>query len=328
MFVKKDQVRDFIPSGCTLLDCVLGGGYPVGRMANIVGDRSSGKTLLAIEACLNFLNKFKDRHVFYIESEAAFDFDYAESLGMNLDSKFFNFVDDVYTVEDLHEYLVKIVKNYLGSFVIIDSLDGLSDKAEMERDLDKGSYGTSKARLLSEIFRRNMQDISKTNTTLMIVSQVRDNIGVMFGEKKTRSGGKALDHYASQILWLAEIGKIKKTIKGINKITGINVKARCKKNKVAKGFRECEFPIVFGYGIDDVLSMVEYLFKAESMNREYIEELNGVCTIKKLTKTNYKTALASFTDDQYKQFQLDLAEIVPGIWEEIEDEFTPKRKKY
>jgi hypothetical protein len=101
---------------------------------------------------------------------------------------------------------------------------------------------------------------------LLIISQIRDNIGVTFGETKKRSGGRALDFYASQVVWLAEIGKIKRTVSGVERVVGAHVKARCKKNKVGMAYREVELTVIFSYGVDDELSMIDWLAKNKGLS--------------------------------------------------------------
>ncbi len=300
---------EFIKSGCTLLDCVLGGGYPLGRVVNIVGDRSSGKTLLAIEAFANFANQYPDGKMFYHEAEAAFDIDYAEALGMPVDAV--TFIEDD-TVEAFFTNLENIIKEFGNSetqvLYVLDSLDALTDEAEKERKINDGSYAMTKQKKMSEIFRRLIGDIKHTNICLFIISQVRDNIGVAFGEKFKRSGGKALDFYASQVLWLSETQKIKKTVKGIERPYGVNIKAKCKKNKISLPYRECEFPILFGYGIDDYTANINFLSKVKGS----FDEL-GITDVKKIDKT----AMQDIIRDH-----------VIKVWAETEEPFLPKERKY
>ena len=230
-YFDKEKPLQFISTGCEVLNCVLGGGYPLGRITNIVGDKSTGKTLLAIEAFANFKKQYPHGKSYYHESEAAFDLDYAQDLGMPEDT----FLPGGNTIEDLFNNLDKVIKyhseNDQPGLYVIDSLDALSDKAELERGIEEGSYSMTKQKKLGELFRRLVSDIQRTNVCIMIISQVRDNIGVMFGEKHKRSGGKALDFYASQVVWLSQIEQISKTVKGIKRTVGVLVKAKCKKNK-------------------------------------------------------------------------------------------------
>lgn len=259
----KENIQ-FIHTGCTLLDLVLGGGWALGRIVNVVGDRSTGKTLVAMEAIANFFRQYQNGDCWYNEAESAFDSDYARALGIPFDRV--NYKQDCTTVEELYEHIDAVVFNKKRhasrpGFYIIDSLDALSDKAEMSRGIDEGSFGAAKAKKLSEFFRRTTQRLKTTNTCLMVISQVRDAIGVMFGEKHSRSGGKALDFYVSQALWLANIEALKQEISKIKRQVGVRIRARCKKNKVALPFRECEFNIKFGYGIDDTSASLEFLEK-------------------------------------------------------------------
>ena len=247
----------FISSGCAVLDCVLGGGWALGTIANIVGDSSTGKTLLAIEAIANFFLAYDNGWARYMEAESAFDEDYATALGIPMGKvEMENSLD---TVEAVYEDIITHLSRKDPGLYIIDSLDALSDDAEMERGIRDGSYGAAKAKKLSELFRRLVRRVKKQKICVIFISQVRDNIGVTFGEKHSRSGGKALDFYASQILWLARIKTLKRTISKVERPTGVTVRARCKKNKIGLPFRQCEFDIKFGFGIDDIKSSTEFL---------------------------------------------------------------------
>ena len=307
----KDKPLEFISSGCEILNCVLGGGYPLGRIVNIVGDKSTGKTLLAIEAFANFSRQFPNGKMYYHEAEASFDTDYAQALGMPIENV--NFIDTD-TVEGFFEALTEVIdshkKESSPGMYVLDSLDALTDKAEKERKIADGSYAMTKQKKLSEIFRRLVSDIEKTNVCLLIISQVRDNIGVAFGEKYKRSGGKSLDFYASQILWLSEVEKLLRTVKGIKRPIGIKIKAKCKKNKISLPFRECEFPIIFGYGIDDATGNLEFLNKVKGS----LEEI-GITEIKDVEELDLET-------------KVKIAEQVKKIWKETEVGFLPKYKKY
>jgi len=313
----KDSPLEFYSSGCVLLDCVLGGGYPLGRVTNIVGDKSTGKTLLAIEACRNFLDTFPEGEAHYIEAEAAFDRGYAEMLGFPKEAKL---VPDVDTVEALFEFLYnkisdKKAKN-IPRLIIIDSLDALSDIAEKERDFSAGSYG-SKPKKMSELFRRLVKDAERTRMHTMIISQIRDNVGVRFGNKQSRSGGHAMDFYAAQILWLKEEEKIYKVVRGVKRPIGIWVMAKCKKNKIGLPYRECEMPIKFAYGIDDVEAAFNWINKMKKFpdlqnrmgNDAREDEMMKGCYVNK---------------DLKKEVMFAIYE----LWNEIETDFLPTRRKY
>ena len=321
----------FIHSGCVLLDCVLGGGWPLGRVSNIVGDRSSGKSLLAIEGCTNFHKQFPDGNIFYYEAESAFDTAYAEALGMPIDSV--NFIGEENTIEELFELLEDLLSDKKRmkhpSYFVVDSLDALSDRAEQGRKIDEGTYGSNKAKKLSEIFRRLIKPIENSKIHLQIVSQIRDNIGVMVGAKSKRSGGRALDFYASQVLWLTEIKKHKKTSMGIERIIGIQDKATCKKNKIGLPFRECEFPILFGYGLDDISSHVEFLAKVNKL--ELVKDFVGWDGTTKLDAKKITALVSSLrrkTVAEQKEIRNGLNKVIRQVWEEVEEGFIPKTSKY
>jgi len=308
------ELSRFIPSGGTTLDCILGGGWPLGRISNIVGDKSTGKTQLAIEAIINFLKVFPKGKAYYQEAEAAFDMPYAASLGMPIDKV--TFIHDKNTVEEtfnsLHALVSKETEHPM--LYIIDSLDALSDAAELDRKIDDGSYGAQKAKKMSELFRRLIRQIESSKMHLMVISQMRDKIGIAFGEKHSRSGGRALDYYASQIIWLSELGKIKKTVDKIERVVGIEVKAKCKKNKIAPPFREAEFSLIFGYGLDDVKANLDWL-KTVGLLEEI--GIDGKSTIERANKIRGN-----------KEEEVKLINVVIQKWGIIEEKFQPKMAKY
>lgn len=305
---------EFVHSGCAVLDCVLGGGWPVGRMANIVGDKSTGKTLLAIEAMVNFRKQYPEGKIAYCEAEAAFDDEYAKALGLDIDAVQ---RPEAATVEELFDDLRRFTEE-VGpkgrGLYIVDSLDALSDKAEQERGIAEGTYGASKPKQLGQLFRRMIKPLEENNVLLLIISQVRDNIGVAFGERHTRSGGRALDFYASQILWLAHAGQVKKTINKVTRTIGIEVRAKCKKNKIGLPFRECGFKIMFGYGIDDIEACLDFL------------KSNGAIT--ESEASSYKRRFAAAGPQEEQVLRQELVERVRKSWFDIELAFLPKRSKY
>lgn len=308
----------FIPSGSTLLNLILGGGWAQGRVANIVGDKSAGKTLLAIEAAANFARYKAPQNIAYRECENAFDQDYAHSIGL---PKKIDFNDEIRTIQDFERDLVVWLDRSSGpSLYILDSLDALSSDAEMEREEGEASYGTEKAKALSELFRKRIGLIQKTQCTVLIISQIRDNIGVRFGETKKRSGGRALDFYASQVIWLAEIKKIKRTITKVDRITGVHVLINNKKNKVGMPFRQAAVQIYFAYGVDDELSMVDWL--KENKGDDILPRMPA----------EYPKLIANARNagdrDAIKELHQELASATIARWEEIEEALKPSLAKY
>lgn len=308
----------FIKSGCTRLDLVLGGGYALGRVINIVGDKAVGKTLLAIEAASNFLCDYPKGRVWYCEAEAAFDEAYAEALGMPIKKVKFRRFD---TIEDVGDDLMKCIQwskdhNSAPGLYVIDSLDALSDRKAKTRAFGEQGWHLEKPKLMSELFNRFIQDLEESNICLMIISQVRDKIGVTFGDKHSRSGGKALDLYASQIMYLSHLNQVTRTIKGQKRVVGVRIKAKNKKNKVGIALRDCEFIIQFGYGVDNVRANLEWLTELGRL-----EEVN-------LNKKTAPDLIATRVDERGSVWERVTDAAVRKAWIEIETSFLPKTRKY
>lgn len=313
-----EQPGDFVSSGCTTLDLVMGNGYPIGRVVNIVGDKSTGKTLLAIEAMANFHKRFPDSDIHYLEAESAFDIPYAESLGFPVEAV--NVIDNRDTIEDFFEILQDVINREdtdKPSLVIVDSLDALSDRTEKSRKIDENTMGMNKATKLSQMFRRQIKGIGQTNILVLIISQVRDNIGVTFGRKSKRSGGRSLDFYASIVLYLAEKKKRTKEVNKVRRVVGVDVVIKCDKNKIAAPFRECEVPITFGYGMEEFEACVTYL---QSVNMFSV--LQDLGMPKRMTKTH----LRKFSSDP--ELLEELKQAVRDSWNEVETWFSVDRRKY
>jgi protein RecA len=323
-FVDAKPNLEFVSSGCTVLDCILGGGYCLGRIVNIVGDKSTAKTGLATEALINFTNVFHKGRAAYREVEAAFDAGYANAMGLDLDKVDLGDPENpILTVEDFARDLEKFTDEQIKAdepgLYILDSFDALSDEAEQENDIGKGTYGAAKAKQSSVMFRKLARKIERSKVLLIIISQVRDNIGVSFGEKYRRSGGKALDFYASQILWLAHMGYIKRTINKIERPIGIEVRGKVKKNKVSLPMRECDFPFMFGFGIDDIAANVEWLAE--------VNRLSDI-QVKQSEKKDYLRSLEEMPSEQYAAERKRVSDAVKLAWREIETTFLPSRSKY
>lgn len=319
-YFEDEQAGKFFSTGCSLLDCAIGYGWPMGKIINVVGDKSTGKTLLAIEGFTNFHLAYPDGDMHYVEGESAFDIPYAERLG--LPAADVEIHEDVDTVEQFFDVLQAVCdrKSKEPALVVLDSLDSLSDAEELGKKITENASMAKKARQMSQLFRRLVRLCGQTNTTVFIISQVRDKINVMFGRKHSRSGGRALDFYASIVLYLAEIGKIHKTRKGVKRTVGVNIKAKVDKNKVAEPFREVSFPIMFNYGVDDIQAAIDWLIEVK--HEEVIQDLN---LGSKPTPVKIERAIEEFG-------MLDLRETlgadVRRVWRLIEKDFRPTRSKY
>src|SRR5208282_2941110 len=308
----------FFSSGSTLLDLVLGGGWAMRRIFNIIGDRSVGKTWIAIEAFANFSRTFSNPRMRYAESEAALNESFADRVGLppnvTRPDELLN------TVEEFRDDLDDFIKGGGPGLYVLDSLDALSDDAEMKKFEDRsdaGSYGTGKAKGMSALFRLLARDIKKQNCCLGIISQVRENIGVTFGEQYGRSGGKALDFYASHTLWLHNAGKEDKTFEGDSRVTGIKVIAKCKKNKIGLPFRDCAFSIMFDYGIDSELSCLDWLVQQKKMDKE-----TGKSLEKQIKKARQEQDFKTLDE-----LSLQLKQDAAREWKRIEDSLRfPIRK--
>lgn len=317
LYFENNRGVEFLPTGCVLLDLALGGGWAENRIINIVGDKSSGKTLLAIEATANYAKKYPTAAIIYSEVESAFDPDYAAALGMPVER--ITFTEDMFTVEDWYKHLEQIITELKGerALYILDSLDALSDEAEMKVGISDPKMGTAKAKQLSALFRRINQKLASSNITLIIISQVRENIGITFGRQTKRSGGRALDFYASQVLYLAHLGQEKRTHKGVTRVTGVRIKAKVDKNKAGLPFRDAEFSILFGYGVDDFTASLDWLWE-NKLSRELTE----------LARPVYEASLTQLSNDALKAEMEKVGLLMHRLWNEIELSLAPKTRKY
>ena len=250
---------DVIPSGSILLDEALGvGGYPKGRIIEIYGPESSGKTTLALHAVAECQKN--GGIAAFIDAEHALDPTYAKNLGVNIDDLWISQPDNG---EQALEITERLVRSGAIDIIVVDSVAALTPQAEIEGDMGDSHMGLQ-ARLMSQALRKLTGILSKSNTTIIFINQIRMNIGVMFGNPETTTGGNALKFYASVRM---DVRRIESIGKNADELTGNRVRVKIVKNKVAPPFKKCEIDLLFGTGISKLGSLLDAALKCNIIEK-------------------------------------------------------------
>lgn len=281
-----DSNSMFLSTSAPLLDYYLSdsypGGFKTGKIANIVGDSSSGKSILALTMLAEAANnpQFDDYELIYDDAEVALEFDIEKLFGLKLVQRLKKPKEtksrdggQSESIEELYQNLLQWLEKPKPIIYMVDSLDSIKTKEDDARACDfrdkgetAGSYSTTKPKLMSEMLRVLTAKVAKNNSFVGIVSQTRDKIGVTFGSKKTRTGGRALQFYCSYVLWLHHIEELIRTANGIKVSIGNQTAIKIKKNKGTGKRREAIINIYDNYGIDGLTPAFDFLVATHAIS--------------------------------------------------------------
>ncbi len=329
LYFASQSARPYFSTGCYMLDLEMGGGFSEGQAINLVGASSSGKSIVVIEAAAAFLAKFKKSIARIHDAENAYDKGYLKSIGIPVDQIEFTSRDEkdenyvANTVEaiqkDVYKQIARSKKKKLHIFYAVDSWDSLTDEQEYDKDMSDSASYSSKAKAGSEFGRRLWHDLPEANLTLLLVSQVRDNIGVTYGPKHKRSGGNWLEFYCSQVVWLyLDSTKMESTRGGVKRKYGAWVRAVSKKNRRTGECEPVYIPIVKGYGVDDLMACVRFLIEVGKTDAQFDSKTMAV---------KYMNSCWKFDESKYRQELAEVKKSIRPIWDQIVSDFAPRRQR-
>jgi len=324
---KTPSTKAFFPTGATLLNLACSdtpdAGYGAGTMVNLIGDSSSGKTFLALTMLADMANdpKFKDYKLIYDDAEAGSQFDVAGLFGKKTAERIIT--DGISnTITDFQNNVFREVKGEKPFVYVLDSFDGLTTDEELEKAELKlsgkkvtGTFGMHKAKGAHQLMRMIVSQLKDTKSLLLIISQIKDDISISFATK-TRTGGHALDFYASHILWTVKTKNHKKK----ERIIGINSKAKVSKNRITGKVREANYPIYYSYGVDNLGSMIDFL-----LDEGILEKKGQKISAPFLAEPYSRTKLIELVESD-SALEKELICLVRDIWNKIEDDLKLDRK--
>lgn len=344
----KEAPRLLVPTGSTLINLMCSdsarGAWPVGKLVNVVGDSSSGKTMLCLSTFAECAarKEFDDYRFIYDDAEEASEFDLSGLFGKKVEGRIEppDTEDDGLprnskTIQEFQDNVNRALKDGRPFIYVLDSLDALTSEEEVEkakknfslRERGKeasGSYGMDKVKALTGMLRLFHSQFRPTASLLIIISQTRDNIDPMSFETKTRSGGRALRFYSSHELWLA----VGSPIKAKDRRIGAYCIVKCRKNKLTGKLRECTFPVYYDYGIDDICSCIDFMVIDGNWKADKGEIKKVVGTTKvsaeELGFEGTRNALIEFVEDNDKEGALRRA--TAQEWGKIEESLRLERK--
>lgn len=307
------DLNDWVSTGSPTLDLALSnrpnGGYPVGRIMEIVGWEASGKSLLASHA-LAETQKLGGLAT-YIDTENALNVEFLQAIGVDVSKEKFVYVQ-LETVEEIFEAIENIITKVRASnkkrlvTIVVDSVAGASTKAEIEGDYDKDGWSTGKAIIISKAMRKITNLIGKERILVIFTNQLRVKLGVQFGESSTTSGGKALAFHCSGRLQASQVGKIKGKINDVEQVIGIRTKVKVIKSRMGPPHRSAEFDIYFDRGIDNDSEIIDELEKYKQIEKSglsYVWTDKETGELIKFRKKDYRQTLIKYPnmyDQMYK----------------------------